>query len=345
MKKKWTNIRDYYRKEVQKAKNVPTGSAAKKSKTYVYSELLHFLTPVFGKRVSEGNYPQEKVEDLQSMQTPHEEQNTEPEAVNHMESPEPTLPVVNQKRKKDVPTQILNMLQQKQKQTPANTDEDDDTKYLLSFRSYMKTMNAHQKIDFKLGMLQLVKTVTMENDPSSPQPRYTNYYHYDNSSGSLPLDGNSSSPSPTLVPSLQNIHVPEKSRIYLQHPSPSPPTFRSFLQQQNIPSTNTTNKPIIYAPKQSPTYLPSPSPSPPTFHSFSQPQNIPLTNTSRKPIVIHSITNITPPQSTTQQSPGQDYPELSIPGSSAEDSEAAQFLVLQSEDSQKDTFQEFLQFK
>lgn len=281
MKKRWTNIRDYYRKEVQNNKKVPTGSAAKKSKTYVYSELLYFLTPIFAKRVSEGNYPQEKEEDSESNQTPNIEHNIEPEAINYMESPKPTLPVVKQKRKKDVPSEILNMLQQKQKQTPASTDEDDDTKYLLSFRSYMKTMNAQQKIDFKVGMLNLVKTVTMENYPSPPQSRYTNYYHHrDNSSG----------------------------------------------------------------PKNSPIYLQSPSPPSPIFHSYSQQQNDPRTNTSRKPIVIHSITNMTPPQSTTQQSPGHDYPELSIPETSAENSEAAQF-VLQSEDSQKDSIQEFLKLK
>ncbi|XP_026324281.1 uncharacterized protein LOC113233371 [Hyposmocoma kahamanoa] len=196
LKKRWTNIRDYYRKEVQNAKKVPTGSAAKK--------------------VSEGNYPQEKEEDSESNQTPNVEHNIEPEAINHLESPKPTLPVVKQKRKKDVPSEILNTLQQKQKQTPANTDEDDDTKYLLSFRSYMKTMNARQKIDFKVGMLNLVKTVTMENDPSPPQSRYTNYYHYrDNSSG------------------------PKNSPIYLQSPSPSPPTYHSFSQQQNDLRTNT----------------------------------------------------------------------------------------------------------
>lgn len=65
-----------------------------------------------------------------------------------------------QKKKKDVPTQILDKLQKKQKATATpNTDEDDDTKFLLSFRSYMKKMNPNQKIDFQLGMLQLVKKI------------------------------------------------------------------------------------------------------------------------------------------------------------------------------------------
>lgn len=307
MKKKWNNIRDYYRKEIQKTKNLPTGSAAKKPKTYVYSSLLYFLTPVFASRKSEGNYPTEDAESTQpQQQSETEEQNIEPEDINRVESPVPTLPIVSQKKKEDVPNQILSMLQQKQKKPSANIDEDDDTKYLLSFRSYMKTMNAHQKIDFKVGMLQLVKKITMGNEPSPSTSRYTNYYQQsDDSSGSFPMAGNNLSPSPTYVPSYQNIHVPKGSPIYLQSPSPSPPTFYPPSQQQNVPRKNT-----------------------------------------RKPIIIHSISSVTPPQSTTQQSPKQDYPvEISIPNTSVEDNEATQFIVLQSQDSQEGTMQEFLNYK
>lgn len=45
-----------------------------------------------------------------------------------------------------------------EKQT-ASDDDDDDTKFLLSFRSDMHSMNKRQKIDFKIGMLQLLKEV------------------------------------------------------------------------------------------------------------------------------------------------------------------------------------------
>lgn len=86
MKKKWTNIRDYYRKELQKNKNVPTGSAAKKSKTYIYSHLLYFLTPMFAKRDSEGNYPKEDSDCTQpQLQSANEEQNIETEDINCIE--------------------------------------------------------------------------------------------------------------------------------------------------------------------------------------------------------------------------------------------------------------------
>lgn len=39
-KKKWKNIKDYYKKE---KKELPSGSAATKKKKYVYFEMLGFL--------------------------------------------------------------------------------------------------------------------------------------------------------------------------------------------------------------------------------------------------------------------------------------------------------------
>lgn len=63
--------------------------------------MLNFLIPVFAKKVSEENYPQEKDEDSESFETTNEELDIKPEAIIHyVESPEPTLLVVNQKEKK-----------------------------------------------------------------------------------------------------------------------------------------------------------------------------------------------------------------------------------------------------
>nr|XP_049696896.1 uncharacterized protein LOC126054629 [Helicoverpa armigera] len=162
LKKKWANIRDY-RKEVQSNKNIPSGSAAKKAKTYIYSDLLYFLTPIFCKRDSESNYPKE----IDATQNENEDENTHPEIHSMESSPPPpsetNKPVLNQKRKKDIPSQILDILQQRQKATSkiSSTDEDDDT-FLLSFRSHMKNMNPQQKNNFQLGMLQLVKKSLLE---------------------------------------------------------------------------------------------------------------------------------------------------------------------------------------
>ncbi|KAJ8972214.1 hypothetical protein NQ317_018688 [Molorchus minor] len=59
--------------------------------------------------------------------------------------------------KKDVPTQILDIMKQRKEQP---IDDDDDTKFLLGFRSDMKAMNRIQKVNFKIGMLQLVKQIS-----------------------------------------------------------------------------------------------------------------------------------------------------------------------------------------
>lgn len=224
-----------------------------------------------------------------------------------------TSPVVKaQKKKNDVPSQILDMLQKRQKATATPiTDEDDDTKFLLSFRSYMKKMNPNQKIDFQLGMLQLVKKINMGNYPSSqssndlsvistsPQSIYSSYTPVHQSS---PSYYNISTPSPTLP---QNMYVPQNSHVYI--------------------------------------------PSPPANHPFSHQPNVSSASTSKPKLIIHSITNIAPPHSPTQQNPIQEYPENSEPNTNiiqtelTEDSQAAQFLTLQYQNTQeKDVHNFFL---
>ncbi|XP_063895317.1 uncharacterized protein LOC126054629 [Helicoverpa armigera] len=317
LKKKWANIRDYYRKEVQRNKNIPSGSAAKKAKTYIYSDLLYFLTPMFCKRDSESNYPKE----IDATQNENEDENTHPEIHSMESSPPPpsetNKPVLNQKRKKDIPSQILDILQQRQKATSkiSSTDEDDDTNFLLSFRSHMKKMNPQQKIDFQLGMLQLVKKVTIGNEPSS---------YNDNSSG------------------------PESSTHSGQSYNPAPQScyYNSAPSSTYIPSPSMQRN--IYVPQSSPIYLKRPSPlhsQPSYFHSSSQ-QPINSASASQPKIVIRSITNLASSSSNTviQQNSTQDYPEISIPENAIEESQGSQFLILQSEDSRKENIEKYLKF-
>lgn len=150
-------MRDYFRREYQKNKNAPTGSAAKKVKKYVYADLLYFLKPVFDKRNSEGNYQSDDI----SQPEFQEEHSVEQVDTNILQPPSPVLtpPANNKRNKKDIPSQILSILHQNQQKANQNRQEveDDDMKFLLSFKTHMKHMNENQKIDFKLGMLQLVK--------------------------------------------------------------------------------------------------------------------------------------------------------------------------------------------
>lgn len=54
----------------------------------------------------------------------------------------------------------------KGKKPVLTSQDDDDTMFLLSFCSYMNTMSINQKLEFKLGMLQLIKRSTIINPPS-----------------------------------------------------------------------------------------------------------------------------------------------------------------------------------
>lgn len=148
-------------KRLPKNKSAPTGSAAKKVKKYVYADLLHFLIPVFDIRNTEGNYQSDDLQDNISQES-LEEHSVEQVDTNILQPPSPisTPPAKSLKRnKKDIPSEILSILHQNQQKANQKQQEveDDDMKFLLSFRTHMKNMNENQKIDFKLGMLQLVK--------------------------------------------------------------------------------------------------------------------------------------------------------------------------------------------
>ncbi|XP_059050376.1 uncharacterized protein LOC131845342 isoform X2 [Achroia grisella] len=168
-KKKWTNIRDCYRRDWTRMKNL-TPEAALKHKRYIYSDLLSFMDPVFNiPRYFDGNSTTN--EDTQSSSVEEEEeeetedQDFEDQLCEIMIKPE----IEEEKASNDVPSQVRNLLYQTQTQTKPNKrrqmkdhddgDDNDDTKYLLSFRSYMKKMNTGEKIDFKIGMLELVKNI------------------------------------------------------------------------------------------------------------------------------------------------------------------------------------------
>lgn len=125
------------------------------------------------------------------------------------------------RNQKDVPEKILNILERRATQ-PLSTGasigaslEDDDVKFLLSFRGDMKRMSPSQKLDFKIEMLQLVKRTINNNQSSYSRP--STAYHDANpsdSSYSRPSTANSvtyiSSPSPS---SNRSVQAPTSSLI------------------------------------------------------------------------------------------------------------------------------------
>ncbi|KAG5867529.1 hypothetical protein JTB14_016784 [Gonioctena quinquepunctata] len=133
--KKWNNVRDCFRRNINKIKNTPTGSGAKKQKQYVNHDLLTFLTPNMQSRRHEGNYDNGG-EGTSTDETKQEDSVDENSNVGDHITEE--VPEKRKKAKKDIPSQILEIMKQK-KQEPV-VDNDDDTKFLLNFRSELKTM-------------------------------------------------------------------------------------------------------------------------------------------------------------------------------------------------------------
>ncbi|XP_059050375.1 uncharacterized protein LOC131845342 isoform X1 [Achroia grisella] len=178
-KKKWTNIRDCYRKYLSKVKNLPPDSPELK-KRYIYADLLTFLDPVFNRpRYSDGNIANN--EDTQSSSIEEEEETEEQEfedpLCETMIKPIIKREIEEEKQRIDVNTEVCDLIYEtrrkanKRRQTKDDDDgdDDDDTKYLLSFRSYMKKMNTGDKLEFKIGMLILVKNIM-----GSPTSNYYN---------------------------------------------------------------------------------------------------------------------------------------------------------------------------
>lgn len=118
---------------------------------------------------------------------------------------------------------------------------------------------------------------------------------------------------------------------------------------QSSPSYYNISTPSPTQPQNSHVYIPSP----PANHPFSHQPNVSSASTPKPKLIIHSITNIAPPHSnpTTQQDPIQEYPENSEPNTNiiqtelTEDSEAAQFLTLQYQNTQEKDIHNYLKFK
>ncbi|XP_050672977.1 uncharacterized protein LOC126970871 [Leptidea sinapis] len=187
LKRKWTHVRDYYRKEIQKNKSNPS---AKKSKKYIYADILHFLFPIFDKRTSERNSESDESDDIVKDVNDREENTKGSKTIN---SPSAVAPLLSKtSKKRDIIYKIASSHEEKEKRKGVKPkqvfrEEDDDTKFLLSFRTYMRRMNVNQTIDFKIGMLQLVKKINMENaNCSSPNATNIDYQFSDNTLSSEP---------------------------------------------------------------------------------------------------------------------------------------------------------------
>ncbi|XP_028026631.1 uncharacterized protein LOC114240325 isoform X2 [Bombyx mandarina] len=175
-KKQWNNVRDGYRKYLNRNKNTPVPK-----KKFIYGDDLQFLLPILKNNKSrERNRPSESHDDndedneaFEIELKPYTEDSYEDDEEEETKSFRKyrTTEKRNKAQQKyendEIPYQILNIT--KQKTDDEDNYQDVDSQFLLSFRDYMKGMTRSQKLNFKLGMIQLIQHVTEEkvSDPFS----------------------------------------------------------------------------------------------------------------------------------------------------------------------------------
>ncbi|XP_049880291.1 uncharacterized protein LOC126381195 [Pectinophora gossypiella] len=243
------------KKNQQRINNTPSGSGAKAvKKAYAYASFLEFLNPTLQRRQTQGNYTDNDDNNLDTQQTNNEPDDLETSSLYQSPNPEASLQhdeniilnaeATKKSTKKDIPQQILNILERRVPQPPATKApiENDDIKFLLSFRGYMSKMSPNQKFDFKIEMLQLVKRISnSESSYSRPSSSCSN------SNPSLsyisipsPSPANySQAPSPLLVRRIQDHRESPYSRATTQfrNLNPDTSTSTSFNSFQVPPSS------------------------------------------------------------------------------------------------------------
>ncbi|KAK0080659.1 hypothetical protein PV325_013568 [Microctonus aethiopoides] len=177
-RKQWNNVRDGYRKYIIRISNTPKRSGGGVMKKYIYANSLHFLTPVLQtNKQREENYeiPQEDDEEIEyeiseqgQIEQDYEEDEEELNSCRTLRKLKSIKRqnIIKKPKKDDVPNQILDII--KWKSNNGVHYHDEDSQFLLSFRSDLRSMTNSQKLQFKLGMIHLIQSITEPNvDDSS----------------------------------------------------------------------------------------------------------------------------------------------------------------------------------
>nr|XP_004924722.1 uncharacterized protein LOC101741620 isoform X2 [Bombyx mori] len=141
-KKKWNNVRGNYQKDVIKRHLL--GPKAKKVKKYYHADALSFLEPIILKNKTE----------FETVDCGTAEVSTETDEEDHTEPVEQKcIPIDDTTTELSEDTSLYPVI----KIIEPKLETDEDTMFLLSFRSHMKEMTQRQKLNFKTAMLKLLK--------------------------------------------------------------------------------------------------------------------------------------------------------------------------------------------
>lgn len=215
VQKKWANLRTCFRRELNAQKNTKSGQAATKRRKYVYFEKLLFLLPCLENRQTEGNLePNDSHED--------EDDNNAP-------GPSSSTPIPRRKKRTNVPK-------------PDDLDEalikalnqtvDEDTNFALSLVPSLQNLNAEEKLDAKIGILNIFKQITLARRFETSSQSTSSYNVLQR-----PLS------YPVYHPGANNIMPPPQLSQHSSYTSSFTPTHSlpTFQDIQNTPSPENSN--------------------------------------------------------------------------------------------------------
>ncbi|CAH2014125.1 unnamed protein product [Acanthoscelides obtectus] len=214
-KKKWANLRTCFRRELNAQKNTKSGQAATKRRKYVYFEQLLFLLPCMENRRTEGN-----LEEDNSQENDEDDEQAGPSA---------STPIRQRKKRPNV-SKHTDLVEALLKSLNA-TNADEDVNFALSLVPSLQNLTAEEKLDAKIGILNVFKQIRLARCVQSTQPTYR-YNTVQQPMSSFPLYGGTnnmppqqqsqayttrSTPSPNLPPTtIQNISSPGNSNETVQ---------------------------------------------------------------------------------------------------------------------------------
>ncbi|XP_063543265.1 uncharacterized protein LOC134751747 [Cydia strobilella] len=144
LKKRWNNIRDYYKKDLALQLSGAIGQT--KRKRYVFSETLDFLRPLMDQSQIE---KQEEQDEQEIYLDEHLYSSDEDNSVLKRKEVRENE-IVEDKHSYAIPTRNRDL-------------EDSDWLFLRSLLSDMKEMNRAQKLEFKMGVLKLYKDIVFQD--------------------------------------------------------------------------------------------------------------------------------------------------------------------------------------
>ena len=169
LQKRWKNIKDCFRKELNAQRKQPSGSGQRKRRKYIYFDQLLFVLPILEQRATDSNYEPFNEDDEESVQSidgagtaSATDQNDTSSITEQNASPDQDKESMIARGKKKTSNaggrklsfeeSLLNILKESKEE-----EADEDKMFLNSLLSSMKQVPPTKKITLKMNILKCMQ--------------------------------------------------------------------------------------------------------------------------------------------------------------------------------------------